>query len=141
MLPCPRITGAVEEGSQPIVQVSFQLHPGAQALPAPSLGTEGCSAVLLDADRSRPVLISINGVLGVLWDPGFTLKRSSAAPGETLHGFQPNFPLCQARLLLPAQPHYCSSGLDTKGVSGICSGISFRILKTPHLSSNVEVIK
>lgn len=111
-----------------------------QALPAPCLGTEGCSAVLLDADRPGPVLIAINGVLGVLWDPGFTLK-SSAAPSETLCGFQPNFPLCQARLLLTAQPHYCSSGLDTKGVSGICSGISFWILKTPHLSSNVEVIK
>lgn len=76
-----------------------------QAFPAPSLGTEGCSAVLLDADRSRPVLIAINGVLGVLWDPGFTLKRSSAAPGETLRGFQPLVPgqapsACPAPLLL-----------------------------------------
>lgn len=114
-----------------------------QGFPAPSLGTEECSAVLLDAERPGPALIAINGILGVLWDPGFTLKKSSssAAPSESFCGFQPNFPLCQARLLLPAQPHYCSSGLDPKGVSGICSGISFQILKTPHLSSDGEVIK
>lgn len=144
MQPCPGITGAVQEGSQHIVQVSFWLIPGTipEVFQHHPWGQKdavqfcGCRQSWACSDCHQ-------------WDfrcsvgSSFSLKRGSgsAALSESLCGFLPNSPLFQARLLLPAQPHHCSSGLDPKGVSGICSGISFQILQAPHLSSDVEVIK